>query len=337
MTSAGSRDLQSNLPPIPLIEAPGGPLQLAGMMIDAVPRLTGIAAEILPAPLISLTDALSERWLRRSSSPYKAEIGQVARQVGVKGVYLLNLNYEWACTTGCHPQRDGEAMTLYRTLDWPLRLGAETVVARHETPHGPYLNATWPGFAGVLTGIAKGRFAAAINQAPMAYSLGRLGLGVAVDWLFNRCRLGFRQALPPSHLLRQAFETCASYQEAVEMLQTTPICAPALFSLAGTRPAEACIIERRETDGVLHEGPGAIANHWLTGRFHGRPRPIRSHDRREAMLALMPRSSGNLDWLQPPILNRFTRLACEMNATTGQLVIQGWHGPAAQTQMMNYS
>ncbi|HEX9448381.1 MAG TPA: hypothetical protein VF920_10375 [Dongiaceae bacterium] len=57
--------------------------------------------------------------------------------------YVLNLNYEWACTTGYHPRPGGAGMALYRTLDWPLRLGGAVVVGRHQTSHGPYLNVTW--------------------------------------------------------------------------------------------------------------------------------------------------------------------------------------------------
>src|SRR5262249_40440392 len=73
-----------------------------------------------------------------------------------------NYSYEWGCTTGAAP--DGDGVTLMRTLDWPFDgLGRALVVMRQQGAAGPYLSVTWPAFAGVLTGLAPGRFAAAIN------------------------------------------------------------------------------------------------------------------------------------------------------------------------------
>ena len=40
-------------------------------------------------------------------------------------------------------------------------------VARQRGVAGDFLSVTWPGFAGLLTAVAPGRFAASINQAPM--------------------------------------------------------------------------------------------------------------------------------------------------------------------------
>lgn len=325
---------QTALRTIPFIDAPTGPVQLAELQAASLQPLLAIAKETLSATTIRWGDRLSERWLARSASPYRRDVESIEHLLQVPGAYVLNLNYEWACTAGCHPRDGSDAMTLYRTLDWPLRLGGEVVVARHMTPQGPYLNITWPGFVGVLTAVAKGRFAAAINQAPMAYSLGRFGLGVSVDWCVNRVRLWRQHAMPPTHLLRQVFETCSSYDQAREHLLATPVAAPVFFTLTGTGPGQGCVIERREEDAILHEGTNVTANHWLTDRFHGRPRPIRSRDRRAKLLELLPAAKQPLDWLQPPILNRLTRLASEMNAATGSLVVQGWDGPVPQTAVL---
>jgi hypothetical protein len=336
MTTRAEQSTQSKLVTIPLIEAPDGPLQLARMQSDALLPILAIAHEILPRRLLGWADRLSQSWLRRSVSPYRGEIDAVARLMPERGAYALNLNFEWACTTGCHRPSGSDGMTLYRTLDWPLRLGGAVVVAQHQTGHGAYLNITWPGFIGVLTAMAPQRFAAAINQGPMAYSFGRIGAGMLIDWFINRLRLSHQRALPPTHLLRQVFETCDSYAEAKQMLLETPVCAPVLFTLTGTHPDEGCIIERRENDGIVHDGSGAVANHWLTQRYHGRPRPIRSHDRQRKLLDLLPSLKGGLDWVQPPILNMLTRLACEMNAMDGTLVVQGRHGADLETEILTY-
>jgi len=214
-----------------------------------------------------------------------------------------------------------------------LRLGADVVVARHDTLCGSYVNVTWPGFIGLLTAVAPGRFAAAINQGPIDYSFERVSLGLPVDWCVNRFRVWRRRYLPPTHLLRQVFETCRSYDEAKAKLMTTPVAAPVFFTLTGPSPGQGCVIERRATEAILHEGPEVTGNHWINDRFHGRPRPIRSHDRREKLQQLLPEVAAPLDWVQAPVLNRLTRLACEMNAATGSLVLQGWESMAPATRI----
>src|SRR5260370_26964023 len=87
--------------------------------------------------------------------------------MGRAGVYCLNIAYEWACARSAAPDPGGAGARLIRVLDWGLTgIGRHVVIARHESACGPFYNATCPGFAGVLTGMAPGRFAAAINQAP---------------------------------------------------------------------------------------------------------------------------------------------------------------------------
>jgi hypothetical protein len=336
VTTGGGQRTSEGQVEIPVIDAPGGPLQLAEMTAGRLPSLLDLVHETLSPRFMALSDKLSRAWLHRSVSPYQHEIDSVARLLPMPGAYVLNLSVEWACTSGCYQRSDSAGMTLYRTLDWPLRLGGAVIVGRHQTELGPYLNVTWPGFIGLLTALAPQRFAAAINQGPMTYSFGRFGLGLPIDWCVNRIRIWRQRALPATHLLRQVFETCATYEEARDRLLTTPISAPVFFTLTGAKPGQGCIIERRESDGILHEGSGATGNHWLTTKYHGRPRPIRSHDRQQKLLEMLPQIKGGLDWVEPPVLNDLTRLACEMNAGTGRLVVQGWHGPVPQTRILSF-
>ena len=92
----------------------------------------------------------------------------------------------------------------------------------------------------MLTGSAPGRFAAAINQPPLPLP----GWGRAAGWPTARARVWRSRAMPPSHLLRLAFDTCGNFDEAVTLLRRTPICIPTIFTVAGTRSAEALVIER---------------------------------------------------------------------------------------------
>jgi hypothetical protein len=317
---------------IPLIDAPDGPVQLARLQAAKLKYLLRVTHEIVPAPLLRWADRHSEQWLRRCASPYVAEISEIAALLGEHGSYALNLNFEWGCTTACRANH-GEAPGIYRTLDWPFRLGADVVVARHRTNAGHYYNITWPGYVGVLTAIAPQRFAAAINQAPMIYTFAGFGLGLPVDWVVNRWRVRRETAVPPAHLLRTVFDTRGSYEEAKRVLASTPICIPVLFTLAGAQPGESCIIERRERDAFVHEGSGTVANHWINPHFKGRARPIRSHDRRAKLAELLSSLEGDLDWLVAPVLNAHTRLAVELNAGQETLLVQGWHGHEPRTHV----
>ena len=330
---AADRDEYLTLPDIPVIDAPDGPLQLARIRSAELPHIVGLTREIIPAPLLRWGDAYAARCLRRAANPYLHEIVEVMRLLGEPGGYALNFSYELGCTTACHTPDGTAAMQLYRTLDWPFRLGRDVVVARHAPPAGAYWNITWPGYLGVLTALAPGRFAAAINQAPMAYSFARRSLGLPIDWLVNRWRVRKATALPPAHLLRQAFEQCPTYAAAKAMLTTTPICMPVIYTLTGVTPDAGCVIERRERDAVVHEAPACITNHWLTDTFRGRPRGRNSRRRLSAMQRMLP-CNGNFAWLRPPVLNRLTRMAAELDAGTGHLVVRGWLGSLPQTRIL---
>lgn len=324
------------LPEIPVIEAPEGPLQLACMQTERLRHIARTVQNIIPVALLRWGDAYSSRCLRGAANPYLREIDAVAQLLGRPGAYALNFSFEMGCTSGCRSPDSNTAMQLYRTLDWPFRLGRDVVVARHQPPAGFYYNITWPGYVGVLTALAPGRFAAAINQPPMTYSFESFGLGLPIDWIVNRWRIRTMTSLPPAHLLRQAFERCTSYAEAKAFLTATPICIPVIYTLTGTTPNEGCIIERREREAVVHEAPSYITNHWLNRRFKGRPRLGRNNLRRlTAMQAALSRPGGEpFYWLTPPVLDGLTRVAAELDAGTGGLMVQGWHGIAPQTRVL---
>ncbi len=271
-------------------------------------------------------DARSQSWHGLSSSPYTNAVNHAARVIGQPGAFLLNYSYEWGCTTGASENAQG--ITMLRTLDWPFDgLGHALIAVRQKGTAGPYVSITWPAFAGVLTGLAYGRFAAAINQPPLPLP----AWGKAVGWTALRLRVNRSRALPPSHLLRLAFDTCNDFSEAEALIRTTPICVPAIFTLAGPNAGEAVVIERTEAAAFKSAEPAA-ANHWATTTGPvGRPRNASSIKRRAAMVGLIANMPNwSFDWLQPPILQPDTRLAVMANPRTGRLLVQGWEksGPA---------
>ncbi len=284
------------------------------------------------AGVVALLDGWSRRWLARAENPYGHEIDAVAARVEARGAHFLNMSYEWGCSTAVAADPGGPGSRMLRTLDWPLRgIGRHVVVARHKGPAGVYDNVTWPGFVGVMTAMAPGRFSAAINQAPMR----RRGLPRTLDWAANRIGQWRSRAIPPAHLLRRVFETCASYAEAREALTTTPICLPAIFSLSGAEAGEGSVIERLEARAEIHEGPISVANHWITERFRGSDRGTDSHARR-AHIAAFHEAAGagpGFDWLTPPVLNPTTRIVAVMNAARGQLRLQGYEDGSPVTQV----
>ncbi|MCY4035260.1 MAG: linear amide C-N hydrolase [Hyphomicrobiales bacterium] len=318
--------MANGLREIPLISVPK-PVDLLDGQHERINRLFECAHGRIPVALLRWGDKSARAWFERSKNPYLGELDEVARSVNRPGCYALNFSFEWLCTTGCSEGSQTGAPQMYRTLDWPFNVGGEVVVARHEGDAGGYFNIGWPGYVGVLTGLAPGRFAAAINQAPMSYALGRYSLGILPDWFVNRRRVARRKSLPPSHLLRHVLENCRDYAEAKEMLAHTPLCIPAIFTLSGVLAGESCVIERMEESVAVHEGDVAAANHWITPRFHGRERPWQSRNRRKRMLAFLASpDSFEGGWLATPVLNKHTCLVMEMNAGEGSLFVRGVHG-----------
>ena len=307
----------SALPVIPLVDLGSAGLDaLARRLPDRVHLLVDAANQLMPGPVLAFMDRRSRAWLADNETPYRGEIDAVAAIPGVRGAYGLNCSTEWACTTAT---ADGR---LVRTLDWPIRgLGGAITVVRHHSAPGPWYNVTWPGFIGVLTGMAPGRFAIAYNQAPIRWTTGLW----PIDWLIERRRVARHRALPATHLIRRVFETCGDFRSAYAMLKETPIAYTGLISIAGAS-GEAAIIERAEHLAFVHEGPGAVPNQWLNTEWRGHPRGIDSPGRLRQCLLLsrdLRTLNGVFDWLAYPMLNKLSRLAVIADLKTGDLAVLG--------------
>ena len=321
---------EAELPEIPHYDVgASGPLGLAATNPLRFQAIMAAGTAHYGRTALAVGDALSRRWLAGADNPFSDEIAKIAGTAGGPGAYLLNLSYEWTCTTSAAADPGGTGNRLLRTLDWPLDgLGRHVVVARMNGAAGTYENITWPGFTGVATAMAPGRFAAAINQPPMRKWTSSCWL----DWGINRWRLWRRRALPPVHVLRQVFETCRTYAEAKQILTETPLAMPAFFTLSGIEPTEGCVIEREEDTAHVRDAPAGVANHWVAGTQPGRHRGADSPGRLKLMEALLATAGEDFSWVQPPILNATTRLAVDANAKLGRLTVQGWEtdGPATR-------
>jgi len=280
--------------------------------------------------LARFADPIVRGWMKRAGTAYATEIDSVARTLKKPGVWLLHGAYLFGCTALGDEGEKGPR--LRRTLDWPFPgLGRLAEVRRQRGAAGEFLNVTWPGFVGVLTAVAPSRFAASINQAPMRrrwHSPMLLWLDYALNALDG---LRGSRRLPPEHLLRHVFETCASFDEAQHLLETVPVARPVLFLLVGTRPGERIVIEREETAARTHRDDTVFANDWRERHPKWRPRacgagePVENNIRRRTALAAWTgRDAPGFGWLTPPVLNACTRLSVEMCPATGELTVAGW-------------
>ncbi|WP_421881793.1 hypothetical protein [Pacificispira sp.] len=315
------------LPVIPLVDIrEGGAALLCRSHRAGAERLLVAGKRKMSAPVVTLFDGRSSRWAARTDNPYRAEIAELAAGMP-RGIWFMNFCYEWGCTTAVAEAESG-GMSMRRTLDWPFDgLGRELIVAHQTGAAGEFYNITWPGFAGLITGMAPGRFSLAINQAPLRL---KRGWPVAAGWLWDRVQVGRSRALPPAHLARRVFETCTDYTAAVRMIRETPIALPALFSLAGTRPGEGCVIEHLGVETRIHAAPEAVANDWLSGDLTGHPRGKENATRRAR---IRDAAASPLAWLAAPILNADTRMAAEMDAGAGTLMLRGYEKDGAATEL----
>lgn len=195
------------------------------------------------------------RWVG-GETEYAADIRAWAKGTGIPEEDLIfgNLIYEisqfGSCFGGCTATAfnlpGGSGVALVRNMDWPLSgIGELTCIIQYNGPCGTFTSIGWPGFVGVLSAIATGRFSATINQAP------QVGLPRA-QW-------------PASLALRWAFENTESYEAAVTDLVDTPMAASAFFLVAGTEPDQAVVIEHTGREAhcrQMRRGVISVANHY---------------------------------------------------------------------------
>jgi hypothetical protein len=341
-----------NLAAVSLFDArEGGPAAHARARVEQTLAVRDACLGWFPAggALARAGDPVVRRWMRRSASPYVQDIADIQAQLGRAGAWTLHGAYLFGCTTLADEGASGPR--LRRTLDWPFPgLGRLAEAVWQRGPAGDFLNVTWPGFVGVLTAMAPGRFAAAINQAPMPRRTSA-DLLRWLDYARNAMRpLWSSGTWPPEHLLRHVFETCATFDDARTLLEQAPLARPALFTLVGVGATERVVIEREETTFRTRVADGAIANAWHEARDGWEPRvcgvgrPVENNVRRIAALsAWSGRDGPSFEWAMAPVLNSFTRLTVDMAPVSGSLGVMGWEpdssssGGAVPVSVGNFS
>jgi hypothetical protein len=145
--------------------------------------------------------------------------------------------------------------------------------------------------------------------------------------------------IPPDHLLREVFETCASFEAARHRLETTPVARPVIYALAGCRRGERCVIERTEQSFESRDEDTGAANDWQRGRPAWEARvssqamltrsyeeaAARNLGRKQSLAAWDGAfAHGTFEWVSPPVLTPFTRAAVEMCPAKGVLRAVGY-------------
>ena len=105
-------------------------------------------------------------------------------------------------------------------------------------PAGEFYSVTWPGFVGVLTAMAPGRFAAAINQAPLRRRTHIPGCGFTTC---RQCRRHAGRCVPSrrTSCCARCWRRARDFAQAQALLETTPIARPVIYTLAGCGRASA--------------------------------------------------------------------------------------------------
>lgn len=128
---------------IPLIVA-DTPASLAILDVERTQAMLDEAARFYGDGPLRVGDVLTKVWLKRFQSPYKDEIAVISSLLGQPGTTMMNLSYEWGCTSGVGPDPVGKGNRLLRTLDWSLTgLGARSSLP--VTTHPAVRISTSPG------------------------------------------------------------------------------------------------------------------------------------------------------------------------------------------------
>ncbi len=201
---------------------------------------------------------------------YDEDINVWAEYLGDKGKILLgNLSYEinqaaladlsisgwlqtlnpFACSSVAFYVKN-LGMVHARNLDWDLmKIKKSTIIIDYiNADAGDFTVVSFPGYVGVLSGVAKGRFSATINMAP------------AVEG-------PYKQGWAAGFLLRYIFENCDSYEKAVKFLKKQASIFPFFVQITGAKKGQAAVIEMMpESKNTVYKFDGkplGVTNHYL--------------------------------------------------------------------------
>lgn len=221
-------------------------------------------AEFYYRDLASATEMLGQiEMLAEQIIPpdYLSEMRALAEMANIPlgKVVLCNGYYDLikpliGCTGFAYNGPDGPVHT--RNLDWwtenSLLSDCSELFYFTGAPAGDFYAISWPGYVGVLSGMAHGRFAVTLNAV------------LSDD--------PFEMATPVSLRLREALESCQTYDEAVSFLQKVTLPSDCLLLVSGPKTGQYCVIERtpkRQATRKAENGLVAVTNDYKSLNLKG--------------------------------------------------------------------
>ncbi|KAL4230413.1 N-acylsphingosine amidohydrolase (acid ceramidase) [Mactra antiquata] len=272
--------------------------------------------------------------------PYQDELKGISNVTGIElgEVILYNIFYEifTVCTSVIAENTAGE---LYhaRNLDFGLFMGWDVknrtwsiteklrpaIVNIKWMKNGKllYKSVNYVGYVGILTGISPGRFTLSMNER-FNIDGGYLGL---IELLFTG------KGTWMSFLTRDTMEQAESFNEALNMLTSKQLIAPAYFILGGNKTKQGCVITRsREVNGTdIWYMSDKSAGGWyvLETNYDHWKAPLFLDDRRTPANICMKNMKqkgvgipGIFDVLSSkPVLNKLTTYTAIMQVNSGHL------------------
>lgn len=206
-----------------------------------------------------LSQIFAETQAMAALYPYRKELTALSNELGHSMLELgaMNLLYDISqlehfglgCSAGVINSKEHGPVHV-RNLDWGIDgLGEMTRVVHMNSKFGPYVSVTFPGFIGVLSGMAPNRFSISLNWAPPPEKKPSLA--------------GVR--LSPPIAIRYVLENAETYQDAVKMLSEIKLTCSASFVVCGVHENEGAVVERWEgsnTQIYLGAAPLVQTNHF---------------------------------------------------------------------------
>lgn len=220
--------------------------RLSRSLVKAYLRDLGAGDELAALAEQAARDVVPARFVEEMEG-IAGQRGMPFRSIAVANLYYDALKFAWGCTAMAFDTKDGPVHA--RNLNWWTEnrlLNHGTMVSRFEgCGAGSFITVGWPGFIGALSGVAPGRFAITLNAV----------LSEAPPTV----------ALPVVFLIRDVFETCSTFDEAVRRLAETPVASDSLLLVTGASRGEMVVIEPTPTSNALrHPEHGAV---WVANDY----------------------------------------------------------------------
>ncbi len=207
----------------------------------------------IPQQLRPLADLVRLRTRGRFQADFRAVAARL--DASWRDVVLAAVSYDltiaaFGCSTLALATADGPVLA--RNLDWwPEALLARTslrVVGR-SGGRARIITAGWPGSIGVVTGLAPGRFAVAIN---------------AVSAPDERARA---TGYPVLLFLARVLEDAPDFDAALRLMTQTRLAASCLLTLVGVENHQRVVVERTSTRHALRRPPSRGAPLYTTNDY----------------------------------------------------------------------